>query len=164
MVYLSLGSNIGNKEQNLFEAISKINKQIGSIVSQSAFFANEPWRFESQNQFLNACLGVKTELSPSDLLDQCQAIENEMGRLQKSMKTTDANGNAKMVYHDRIIDIDILLYDEQIIQTRRLTIPHPLMHQRLFVLKPLAEIAYDLKIPGTDMSVGEMFKALAANE
>ena len=93
MIYLSLGTNIGNKEQNLLEAIRKINKQIGNVVSQSAFFATSPWGFESQNQFLNACVGVETPLSPSDLLDHCQAIEKEMGRLQKSTKTTDADGN-----------------------------------------------------------------------
>ena len=164
MVYLSLGTNIGNKKQNLLEAISKINRQIGNVVSQSAFFATDPWGFESQNQFLNACLGVKTLLSPSDLLDKCQAIEKEMGRLQKSTKTTEPDGNETVVYHDRIIDIDILLYDDLIVQTRRLTIPHPLMHKRRFVLEPLAEIAYDVKIPGTEMSVGEMFNELAASE
>ena len=164
MVFLSLGTNIGNKEQNLLEAISKINKQIGNVVSQSAFFATAPWGFESHNQFLNACLGVKTLLSPSDLLDQCQAIEKEMGRQQKSKRTTDADGKETIVYHDRIIDIDILLYDDRIVQTRRLTIPHPLMHKRRFVLEPLAEIAYDVKIPGTEMSVGEMLNELAASE
>ena len=164
MIYLSLGTNIGNKEQNLLEAIRKINKQIGNVVSQSAFFATSPWGFDSQNLFLNACVGVETPLSPSDLLDQCQAIEKEMGRIQKSMKTTDAEGNETVVYHDRIIDIDILLYDDLIVQTRGLTIPHPLMHRRRFVLEPLAEIAYDMKIPGTEMSVGEMLKDLAANE
>ncbi len=164
MVFLSLGTNIGNKEQNLLEAISKINKQIGNVVSQSAFFATAPWGFESHNQFLNACLGVKTLLSPSDLLDQCQEIEKEMGRLQKSKRTTDADSKETIVYHDRIIDIDILLYDDRIVQTRRLTIPHPLMHKRRFVLEPLAEIAYDVKIPGTEMSVGEMLNELAASE
>jgi 2-amino-4-hydroxy-6-hydroxymethyldihydropteridine diphosphokinase len=164
MVFLSLGTNIGNKEQNLLEAISKINKQIGNVVSQSAFFATAPWGFESHNQFLNACLGVKTLLSPSDLLDQCQAIEKGMGRQQKSKRTTDADGKETIVYHDRIIDIDILLYDDRIVQTRRLTIPHPLMHKRRFVLEPLAEIAYDVKIPGTEMSVGEMLNELAASE
>ena len=163
MVYLSLGSNIGDKDRNLRVAISEIEQQIGTVVSQSAFLFTAPWGFDSENSFLNACVGVDTSLSPEQLLDACQKIEKTMGRTRKSGRMRTADGMEKPVYHDRIIDIDILLYDTLEITTPRLTIPHPLMHCRRFVLEPLDEIAHDVKIPGTDMSVGEMLSALPAN-
>ena len=129
--YLSLGTNLGDKEHNLLSAISEIERRIGPVKAQSAFLAPEPWGFESQNTFLNAAIRIKTELSPLELLDETQQIERDLGRRQKSV-----NGQ----YHDRIIDIDILLYDDLHISTPRLTIPHPHMHERDFVLIPLKEI------------------------
>ena len=136
-VYLSLGTNLGNKEQNLLTAIAEIGRRIGPIKAQSAFLATEPWGFESENTFLNAAIRIETELSPIALLDESQQIERDMGRTQKS----SANCQLSTVnYQDRIIDIDILLYDDLHIDTPRLTIPHPLMQQRDFVLIPLKEI------------------------
>ncbi|MBR2630779.1 MAG: 2-amino-4-hydroxy-6-hydroxymethyldihydropteridine diphosphokinase [Bacteroidaceae bacterium] len=129
--YLSLGTNLGDKEHNLLSAISEIERRIGPVKAQSAFLATEPWGFESQNTFLNAAIRIKTELSPLELLEETQQIERDLGRQQKSV-----NGQ----YHDRIIDIDILLYDDLHISTPRLTIPHPHMHERDFVLIPLKEI------------------------
>ena len=129
--YLSLGTNLGDKEHNLLSAISEIERRIGPVKAQSAFLATEPWGFESQNTFLNAAIRIKTELSPLELLDETQQIERDLGRQQKSI-----NGQ----YHDRIIDIDILLYDDLHIATPELTIPHPHMHERDFVLIPLKEI------------------------
>ncbi len=152
-VFLSIGSNLGNREAYLRRAITEIRKRIGAIVSQSAFFVTAPWGFESEHQFLNACLGVKTLLRPADLLRETQAIERGMGRQEKS------HGS----YHDRIIDIDILLYDDLTIHSADLIVPHPLMGERLFVLRPLDEIAHSVRVPGTRMSVGEMLKALAAH-
>ena len=130
-VYLSLGSNLGNKEQNLTSAISEIARRIGDITAQSAFLETEPWGFDSDNAFLNAAVCVETQLSPYELLHTTQQIERDLGRIQKSHQG---------LYHDRIIDIDILLYDDLHIQTPELTIPHPLMQQRDFVLIPLKEI------------------------
>lgn len=130
-VYLSLGSNLGDKEQNLTSAISEIARRIGDITAQSAFLETEPWGFDSDNAFLNAAVCVETQLSPYELLHTTQQIERDLGRMQKSEQG---------VYHDRIIDIDILLYDDLHIQTPELTIPHPLMQQRDFVLIPLKEI------------------------
>ena len=130
-VYLSLGTNLGDKEQNLMSAITEIERRIGSIRAQSAFLTTEPWGFESENSFLNAAVRVETDLAPLALLDETQQIERDMGRTQKSVEGK---------YHDRIIDIDILLYDDLHIQTKRLTIPHPLMYERDFVLIPLREI------------------------
>ncbi len=136
-VYLSLGTNLGDKEQNLLTAIAEIGRRIGPIKAQSAFLATEPWGFESENTFLNAAIRIETELSPIALLDETQQIERDMGRTQKS----SANCQLSTVnYQDRIIDIDILLYDDLHIDTPRLTIPHPLMQQRDFVLIPLKEI------------------------
>ena len=136
-VYLSLGTNLGDKEQNLLTAIAEIGRRIGPIKAQSAFLATEPWGFESENTFLNAAIRIETNLSPIALLDETQQIERDMGRTQKS----SANCQLSTVnYQDRIIDIDILLYDGLHIDTPRLTIPHPLMQHRDFVLIPLKEI------------------------
>ena len=130
-VYFSLGSNLGDKKQNLSTAIKLMEEQIGVLVRQSAFLATEPWGFQSDNSFVNAAICMDTELDPFEVLERTQKIEREMGRTIKS-----TNGE----YHDRIIDIDILLYDDLHINTPQLTIPHPLMEQRDFVMIPLREI------------------------
>ena len=130
-VYFSLGSNLGDKKQNLSTAIKLMEEQIGVLVRQSAFLATEPWGFQSDNSFVNAAICMETELSPFEVLERTQKIEREMGRTIKS-----TNGE----YHDRIIDIDILLYDDLHVNTPELTIPHPLMEQRDFVMIPLKEI------------------------
>ena len=130
-IYLSLGTNLGDKEQNLLSAIKEIERRIGPVRAQSAFLSTEPWGFESENTFLNAAVRVETELSPRALLRNTQQIERDMGRTQKSV-----DGQ----YHDRIIDIDILLYDDLHVHTKNLTIPHPHMYERDFVLIPLREI------------------------
>ncbi len=130
-VYLSLGTNLGDKEGNLNEAIKKIGQMVGDVVRQSSFLETEPWGFESDNRFLNACILVLTDLSPHELLEMTQAIEQEMGRKEKSH-----NG----IYHDRLIDIDILLYDDKTLDEPDLKIPHPHMKERDFVMKPLMEI------------------------
>ena len=134
-VYLGLGTNLGDKEANLKAAIEEIRKRVGEVTSLSAFHASEPWGFESENSFLNAVCCVHTDLSPMETLRTTQEIERSLGRLKKSV-----NG----IYSDRMIDIDILLYDDLHIQTPELTIPHPLMWQRDFVMIPLREIAPDI--------------------
>ena len=136
-VYLSLGTNLGDKKHNLVSAIKEIERRIGPVRAQSAFLTPEPWGFKSENTFLNAAVRVETKLSPNALLRVTQQIEREMGRTQKS--SVDPQ-QSKVVYHDRIIDIDILLYDDLHINTKKLTIPHPHMHERDFVLIPLKEI------------------------
>ena len=130
-VYLSLGSNLGNREEYLRKAIVEIGKLVGEVVRQSTFYVTEPWGFESPNLFLNACVCVSTSLAPRQLLEATQAIEIEMGRVKKSI-------NAQ--YTDRIIDIDILLYDNLNINEPNLVVPHPLMEERDFVMLPLKEI------------------------
>ncbi|WP_278630839.1 2-amino-4-hydroxy-6-hydroxymethyldihydropteridine diphosphokinase [Parabacteroides goldsteinii] len=131
IAYLALGTNIGNKRRNMITAAALLAERVGDVLALSGFYETEPWGFQSENTFLNAALQLDTSLSPLELLKATQEIEIEMGRTQKS------NG----AYHDRIIDIDILLYDNLVLQTPELTLPHPLMHERLFVMESLAEIA-----------------------
>ena len=130
-VYLGLGSNLGDKEENIRKAIELIGLRVGLVVRQSSLISTEPWGFESDNQFVNAAVLCHTELSPREVLRATQKIEREMGRSNKSV-----GGN----YSDRIIDIDILLYDELRVDEPDLQIPHPLMLKREFVMIPLREI------------------------
>ncbi|MCQ2222018.1 MAG: 2-amino-4-hydroxy-6-hydroxymethyldihydropteridine diphosphokinase [Prevotella sp.] len=130
-VYLSLGSNLGDKEENIHKAIKKIEEQVGVVVRQSALIKTEPWGFQSDNGFVNAAVCVETSLSPREVLHRTQAIERALGRNHKSI-----NG----IYHDRLIDIDILLYGDETIDEPDLKIPHPLMKERDFVMIPLEEI------------------------
>lgn len=131
IAYLSLGTNLGDKRKNIAEAIKNIGELVGDVVRQSALYETEPWGFRSDNRFVNAAVCVDTQLSPRRLLEVTQRIEREMGRTLKS------DGGE---YHDRIIDIDILLYGDLLIDEPDLKIPHPLMHERDFVMTPLNEI------------------------
>ena len=131
IAYLGLGTNVGNKRRNMITAAALLADRVGDILALSGFYETEPWGFESENFFLNAAVKLKTSFSPLEVLQITQQIEKELGRTEKS------NG----VYHDRIIDIDILLYGDEVLQIPELTLPHPLMHERKFVMDPLAEIA-----------------------
>ena len=130
-VYLGLGTNLGDKEGNIGEAVRRIGELIGTVECQSTLLVSEPWGFESENTFVNAALRCSTELEPMDVLEKTQEIEQAMGRTQKSV-----DGQ----YHDRIIDIDILMYDDLHIDTKTLKLPHPLMKERDFVMIPLEEV------------------------
>lgn len=130
-VYFSLGANIGDREATMLKAIEQMEKQIGTVERRSAFYVTEPWGFESENRFINAALCCSTALSPRAVLECTQRIERELGRTSKSV-----DGN----YHDRPIDIDILLYDDITVDEPDLKIPHPLMYEREFVMTPLKEI------------------------
>lgn len=131
-VYLSLGSNIGDRKKNIRSAIENIDKRIGTVITTSSLYETVPVGFSSENLFLNAACHIRTHLNASEVLEVTQAIEKELGRHSKS---------ANRIYSDRIIDIDILLYEEQIVEYPHLSIPHPHMHERNFVLLPLSEIA-----------------------
>lgn len=137
LVYFSLGSNLGDKETNIREAIKLMEERIGTLVRQSALYATKPWGFESENQFLNAAISMETELPAVEVLQLTKAIERELGRTQKSVPTGDGS---LPEYHDRTIDIDILLYGDEHISTPELTVPHPHMQERDFVMIPLKEI------------------------
>ena len=131
IVYLSLGSNLGDRHAIMRRAISMLSDKVGTVDRESSPLETEPWGFESTNKFLNMCVRVQTSLSPEQILAITQDIERQLGRKAKSV-----DGN----YHDRPIDIDILMYDDLHISTPTLTLPHPLMHQRDFVMMPLREI------------------------
>ena len=141
-VYLSLGANIGNRKRTLRQAIEQIEKLVGVVVRQSAFYETEPWGFESPNYFLNAAVCVQTVLSPMELLHATQQIECFLGRTPDTKRNvlSQSSPEEHPSYHDRIIDIDILLYDDVSLNTPELTIPHPLMYEREFVMQPLREI------------------------
>ena len=146
-VYLGLGTNIGNRKENLTRAIEALSLALGHYTALSSFIETAPWGFDSENSFLNCAVVFETELTPLQLLDTTESIERELGRTTKSTGGT---------YHDRVIDIDILLYGSEIVETPRLAIPHPLMHMRDFVLEPLAEIAPHAIHPTTGKSIEEL--------
>lgn len=129
--YLGIGTNLGDKEENILGAYEMIESRVGKILRKSSMYATEPWGFQSENGFLNAVVCVETPLTPRELLRETQKIERQMGRKEKSKDGT---------YHDRVIDIDILLYGDMTINEPDLVIPHPLMKEREFVMKPLEEI------------------------
>lgn len=154
LVYLGLGTNIGNKRKNMVTAAALLAERAGDVLSLSSFYETEPWGFASENTFLNAALELETDCSPMELLRLTQQIEREMGRTQKS------DGS----YHDRIIDIDILLYGNEVVHHEDLVVPHPLMQQRLFVMQPLAEIAPSLVHPVLQKSMYDLYMDLLDSE
>ena len=149
--YLSLGTNIGNKRGNLVKAAALLAERVGDILALSDIYETEPWGFESLNTFLNAALILETTAEPLELLDATRLIEIELGRIEKSKE---------MQYEDRIIDIDLLMYEDVIMQTDRLTLPHPLMHKRLFVMDPLVEIAPDVVHPVFHKTISQLREIL----
>jgi 2-amino-4-hydroxy-6-hydroxymethyldihydropteridine diphosphokinase len=135
-IYLSLGSNLGDKIQNLENAIQEIQQTVGELLAQSSIYKSEAVGFEG-NHFNNLVIKVQTKLSPEKLLKETQKIEIKMGRTEKTVIK-----NGIPVYKNRIIDIDILLYDDIQINTETLKIPHPRMFEREFVMIPLKEVSF----------------------
>ena len=136
LLYLGLGSNLGHREQNIQKAIELIDEKVGKVLRQSTLIATEPWGFRSEYQFLNGVICCETTKTPREVLQLTQQIERDMGREKK----TGGIDKAHRQYADRIIDIDILLYDDMVIDEPDLKVPHPLMQQRDFVMIPLNEI------------------------
>lgn len=130
ITFLSLGSNIGNKLENIETAINKINIDAGKVVAISKLYKTSAWGFKSENYFLNNVVKIDTKFHPQDLLAKLQKIETDMGRVRLSNN-----------YSDRTIDIDILLYENIVIDEKELQIPHPLLQNRNFVIYPLCDIA-----------------------
>jgi 2-amino-4-hydroxy-6-hydroxymethyldihydropteridine diphosphokinase len=128
-VVIALGSNLGDKKSNIQQAVSLIEKKIGKVEKVSSFFENPAAGFESENDFVNACLICESELSPLDLLIQLKEIESQMGRIK-----------TKTTYEDRVIDLDIIFYGNQKIEFENLIIPHPKYMERDFVLLPISEL------------------------
>ena len=147
-VYLGLGTNLGNKPDNLTQAIKLINEKIGKVISQSSFYETAPWGFTSDNDFLNAAAEVETSYSPLEVLRLTQEIERTLGRTTKSVNGT---------YCDRLIDIDLLMYAHCIDKTPDPTVPHPLITERDFVMLPLIAKAGNEILP----LIGKTLKELA---
>ncbi len=146
-VYLSLGSNLGDRQAHLETALEKL-RQLGAVIAVSSFYETEPVEVPQQGWFLNCAVKLETEAMPRQLLRRVLDIEQSMGR-----KRTRSKG-------PRNIDIDILLFGSSVVEAKGLTIPHPAMHQRRFVLEPLAEIAPEVRHPVLKRSARELRDAL----
>ena len=157
-VYLGLGSNLGDREATILKAYEEIERLIGVIRRRSAFYYSEPWGFESAHAFVNTVVMVETSLTPRQLLRRTQQIERLLGKTKahatektrslvfssekpRSLVFSSKDSSSRLpIYHDRPIDIDILLYDDLTIDQPDLKIPHPLMQERPFVMQPLNEV------------------------
>ena len=151
-VCLSLGSNLGLRETYLRKALQALDKELGSLVKCSSFYETLPWGFSSDSLFLNAAACFDTLLSPEEVLAVTQQIEKSLGRKEKSRQGQ---------YADRCIDIDILLYDDKVMQTPDMILPHPHMAERMFVLEPLAEIMPHMLHPQLRKTILQLKEELA---
>ena len=147
-VYLSLGSNLGDRAANLRTAIQNL-QELGQVITTSSFYETEPVDVKEQPWFLNCAVKLETELMPKQLLKAVLALEERMGRRRKQAKGP------------RTIDVDILLFGNSTIESKELVVPHPRMHERRFVLEPMAEIASDVRHPGLKKSMRELRDAIA---
>ncbi|MBR3626931.1 MAG: 2-amino-4-hydroxy-6-hydroxymethyldihydropteridine diphosphokinase [Bacteroidales bacterium] len=154
-IYLGIGSNLGDKEQNIKTALKLVEERVGKIIIQSSICKTMPWGFHSDNIFFNAAACVETNLTPMQVLSVIKMIEMEMGRTSKS---------SQGMYADRIIDLDLLFYEDQVINEVMLTVPHPLLQYRMFVLMPMTEIAPDLVHPVLKLPMRELLTRLVINE
>ncbi len=146
---VALGANLGDREASLLDAVKHMNA-LGEVVAVSSFFETEPVGYVAQPSFLNGACVLETSLAPVALLRGMLAIEVEMGRDR-------THGIAK---GPRVIDLDLLLYEDVVMTTVELTLPHPEMPMRRFVLEPLAEIAGDWVVPGYGATVAELLRRL----
>ncbi len=149
--YLSLGSNVGDRSENLREAIQRLGA-VGRVVSVSSFYETEPVEFTEQGWFLNCAVALETEMTPEQLMKALLQIEGDMGRRRWQKKGP------------RKIDLDILLCGDVVVDGPELSIPHPAMHQRRFVLEPLVEIAPQARHPVMKRSAGELLEDLPAGQ
>ena len=131
IVYIGLGSNLGDGQKNLDKAVALLQKEAGEVLYTSAYIESEPWGFSSEHRFTNAVTVIRTTLEPMALLDLTQQIERRMGRTRKRRRGEG--------YSDRVIDLDLLLFDDLRLETERLILPHPHIAERDFVSRPLAE-------------------------
>lgn len=150
-VVLALGSNVGDRAGFIEKSCALIDCRVGKVVRVSRVYETAAWGFEAP-PFLNQVLVVETELSPDKVLAVTQQIEMELGRTVKSGRTADG----APVYHNRTIDIDLLMYEDAIVETEQLTLPHPHIAQREFVLLPLAELFGDTVVPPFTISFQQM--------
>ena len=148
MVYLLLGSNLGNRKEILDKAIKLLSQKVGVVILQSKDYETSPWGVTDQPDFLNSVVSIQTKLKPLQILEITQSIENQLGRIRKEK------------WGARLIDIDVLFYGNEIIDEPNLKIPHPLLQERDFTLSPLAEIAPDFVHPVLGKTILELREKL----
>ena len=148
VAFLGIGTNLGDKENNLSAAIAGIEEKIGKIVKSSSVYATESWGFKTEDEFLNMVLKVETNLIPSELIRRIQMLEASSGRVRSEKQ-----------YSSRVIDIDILFYDDLVINEKSLKITHPLLHGRKFVLVPLCEIEAEMIHPVLNKTIASLLKS-----
>lgn len=151
IAYIALGANIGDREEYLRKAVQEIQKK-GKVLSYSSLYETEPVGYANQGWFLNAAVGIEISLAPEELLFFLLSIERELGRIR-----THRNG-------PRTVDLDILFFGTQVIETKNLEVPHPRLHERAFVLVPLREIAPHVIHPKTQKTVQEILLELPEQE
>jgi 2-amino-4-hydroxy-6-hydroxymethyldihydropteridine diphosphokinase len=144
--FIGIGSNTGDKEENCREAIERLGKSCGDIKKVSSVHITEPWGLRDQPHFVNMAVNLETGLDPGTLLRALKSIESDMGR-EETLK-----------WGPRCIDLDILVYDDVVMDTDSLTIPHPLLHKRKFALAPLGEIAPELVHPVKGKTIRELLR------
>jgi 2-amino-4-hydroxy-6-hydroxymethyldihydropteridine diphosphokinase len=148
-IFLSLGTNLGDRDQNLAMALRSIGAKIGKVLVTSPVYETEPWGFDTDQNFLNMALEIATTLTPHEVLQQCLSIEASLGRVRQ---------NQTGAYTSRTIDIDVLFYGQQIIQDKQLTLPHPHLHQRRFILEPLCAIAPQFEHPVLKQTIAQLMQ------
>lgn len=152
--YLGLGSNLGDRQAHLRAALERLKREAGPLVALSAVYETEPVSYKDQPWFLNLACCIQTTLSPSELLDLAKRIEKELGRARQR----------EIRFGPRPIDIDILFYDDLILDSPPLTIPHPRLHERGFVLIPLNEIAPQLRHPRLGLTIAQLRESWPGHE
>lgn len=153
-VYLSVGSNLGDKEANCRKALAELHKRgIATVTQESGYYRTDPMDYLDQDWFVNAVAEIETSLDPESLLEQLQSVQSDLGTTHKDVR-----------FGPRIIDLDILLYDDEIIQTPELIVPHERMHERAFVLVPLCDIAPGVNHPVLNLTMAELLSDLPDNQ
>jgi len=152
IIYIQLGSNMGNRKSYIEKSMQQIEQEIGNIICSSKIYESSPWGVSIQNHFLNSVIKIESELSSSILLKKLQEIENNLGRVRKEK------------WGERCVDLDILFYNSEIINTENLKIPHPYIQDRKFVLVPLSEIDTDYNHPVLHKNISSLLKECTDTE